>query len=85
MHYRVAGNINPDDFPALNNDCILFYHPSCKPLAEKIAGCALDIHLGQIDWGCDGLGIMHHIMQTSHKSHYVIRILPCDLHRILKR
>lgn len=52
MDYRRAGNIDPADFPKLKQDCVLFHHPSCKPLAEKIAASGNDISLGKIDWGC---------------------------------
>lgn len=46
-------NINPASFPAaLRKECILFYHPSTKVLAEKIAAESEDITLGEITWGC---------------------------------
>ena len=51
MDYRRAANIDPADFSKLKQDCVLFYHPSCKPLAEKIAASGSDISLGKIDWG----------------------------------
>jgi hypothetical protein len=68
MDYRESGNIDPADFPNLKHDCVLFYHPSCMHLAEKIAGSAKDINLGQIDWGCDVKPYAAHDAAASQSS-----------------
>lgn len=49
--FRVTSNITPNMIPSiLEKDCILFYHPSCKDLAEKTAASSSSITLGGIDW-----------------------------------
>lgn len=49
--FRVTSNISPSMYPGvLEKDCILFYHPSCKDLAEKAAAASDSITLGVIDW-----------------------------------
>jgi hypothetical protein len=45
--FRVTENIKPG---AVEKDCVLFYHPSCEELAEKVAEASESITLGQIDW-----------------------------------
>jgi hypothetical protein len=50
--FREAGNIDPECIPDLKDDCVLFYHPSCRDLAEKVAAASSDVELGQINWGC---------------------------------
>lgn len=51
--FRVTSNISPNMYPTLiEKDCILFYHPSCKELAEKTAAASKSIELGAIDWRC---------------------------------
>ena len=52
MDFRTGGNIDVTDINNLKKDCVLFYHPSCKALAEKVAAARSGIQLGQIDWGC---------------------------------
>jgi hypothetical protein len=52
--FRVAGNLDPSQFPGqLEKECVLFFHPSCKELAAKVAATSEGITLGQIDWRCD--------------------------------
>jgi hypothetical protein len=51
LDFREAGNIDPANFPSLKKNCVMFYHPSTKTLAEKVAATSTDIKLGQIDWG----------------------------------
>jgi hypothetical protein len=50
--FREAGNIDPECIPDLKQDCVLFYHPTCRQLAEKVASVSGDIELGEINWGC---------------------------------
>lgn len=54
--FRVTSNISPTMIPSiLEKDCILFYHPSCKDLAEKTAAASSSITLGVIDWRCGNI------------------------------
>ena len=53
VHFRTAGNIDISAVAGVKKNCVLFYHPSCKDLAEKVAATSEDIVLGQIDWGCE--------------------------------
>lgn len=52
MDFRTGGNIDVTDIRGLKKDCVLFYHPSCQALAEKVAATRPGIQVGQIDWGC---------------------------------
>ena len=71
MDFREAGNIDPADFPSLKTDSVLFYHPSCKELAEKVAATSKDIQLGEIDWGCA-------VAHTTDLSLALHRLLCCN-------
>ena len=50
--FRIVENVTTEGLPeALRRDCVLFYAPDCKELAEKIAeesGGA--VRLGNIRW-----------------------------------
>jgi hypothetical protein len=50
--FRIVSNVNPDDMPeALRRDCVLYYAPDCKELAEKIAEASDGaVTLGKIRW-----------------------------------
>lgn len=50
--FRIVTNVNADDVPdALRRDCVLFYAPDCKELAEKIAEASDGaVSLGNIRW-----------------------------------
>jgi hypothetical protein len=50
--FRIVENVNADDLPeALRRDCVLFYAPDTKELAEKIAECSHGaVKLGNIRW-----------------------------------
>lgn len=52
--FRIVTNVNVDDLPeALRRDCVLFYAPDCKELAEKIAEASDGaVRLGKIRWKC---------------------------------
>ena len=50
--FREAGNIDLETVPQLKDDCILFYHPSCRELAGKVADCSDTVQLGEISWSC---------------------------------
>lgn len=54
--FRIVTNVRPDDVPAsLRRDCVLFYAPDCKELAEKIAEASEGtVKLGSIRWKCVG-------------------------------
>jgi hypothetical protein len=50
--FRIVSNVNAEDVPAaLRRDCILFYAPDCKELAERIAEASEGaVRLGNIRW-----------------------------------
>ena len=50
--FRIVENITTADLPeALRRDCVLFYAPDCKELAEKIAEVSDGaVRLGNIRW-----------------------------------
>jgi hypothetical protein len=52
--FRIVTNVNADDVPeALRRDCVLFYAPDCKELAERIADASHGaVRLGNIRWKC---------------------------------
>ena len=50
--FRIITNVKAGDVPpALRRDCVLFYAPDCKELAEKIAQASDGaVRLGNIRW-----------------------------------
>jgi hypothetical protein len=50
--FRIVENVNADDLPeALRRDCVLYYAPDCKELAERIAEASEGaVKLGKIRW-----------------------------------
>ena len=52
LTFRQGGNIDPAQFGDVAKECVLFYHPSCKELAEKVAAESDNVTLGEISWKC---------------------------------